>query len=475
VTEDVKLTASDGTASDYFGHSLSLSGNTALVSAYFDDDNGSASGSAYLFRDLDTASGNITEDVKLTASDGQASSWFGSAVSLSGNTALIGAVYDKNGGISTGSAYVFRDLDTASGNITENVKLTASDGVAGDRFGYSVSQSGNIALVGAVRNDENGEDSGAAYIFRDLDTAASSVTEHAKLTASDGAAGDHFGIAVSLSGNTALVGAYTDDDKGIESGSAYLFQNIDTASGNVSETVKITASDGAAYDNFGVAVSLSGDQFLISAFLGSDSYKGKSYSGSVSSVTTLDMGSTARMISGISFISQDDWIIGQHTDNNQVTLSLGDSATVTAADKSVFIGQNAGSDNNTLIIQGDLTSTNIFIGSTTGNSGNTLQLEAGSTFEVASIYLAAENTLSIAGEYTDAADLLAFLDATELKVQYGSEFFTLLTLENFSSLLKSNFNGQYTNFTVVPEPTSTALFTAILTLIGVITLRRRVG
>ena len=98
-------------------------------------------------------------------------------------------------------------------------KLTASDGAAGNNFGYSVSVSGNVAIVGAY-DDEIGTGSGSAYIYRWKGT---SWVEEQKLTASDGAEGDYFGYSVSVSGNVAIVGAYFDDDKGDASGSAYIY------------------------------------------------------------------------------------------------------------------------------------------------------------------------------------------------------------------------------------------------------------
>ncbi|HMJ06609.1 MAG TPA: FG-GAP repeat protein, partial [Chthoniobacterales bacterium] len=162
-----QLIASDGAAGDQFGRSVSFSGNSALAGAWRDN---SSQGSAYLFRNLDTASGTITQNVKLTASDGAAFDYFGYSVSLSGNSALVGAYGDGIGSNSfQGSAYLFRNLDTASGTITQNVKLTASDGAASDLFGYSVSLSGNSALAGAYGDNSY---QGSAYLFRNLDTAS---------------------------------------------------------------------------------------------------------------------------------------------------------------------------------------------------------------------------------------------------------------------------------------------------------------
>ena len=152
-----ELNASDGAAGDFFGGfggSVSLSGNTALIGAILDDDNGSQSGSAYMFRNLGTATGTINESIKLLPSDGAAGDFFG-RVSLSGNTALIGAILDDDNGSSSGSAYLFRNLGTATGTINESVKLLPSDGAAGDFFGR-VSLSGNTALIGAILDDDNG-------------------------------------------------------------------------------------------------------------------------------------------------------------------------------------------------------------------------------------------------------------------------------------------------------------------------------
>jgi len=226
VTQNAKLIASDRATFDYFGFSVSLSGSVGLVGAYGDSDAGIFSGSAYVFRNLDTATGNVTQNVKLTASDRVDSDNFGISVSLSGSIGIIG---DDGDDANRGSAYVFRNLDTASGAINQNARLIASDRATGDNFGYSVAMSGTIGLSGAYGDDDNGSESGSAYVFRNLDTATGNITQAAKLTASDGAAGDWFGRAVSQSSGIGLVGAYADDDMGSNSGSAYVFRSLDTA------------------------------------------------------------------------------------------------------------------------------------------------------------------------------------------------------------------------------------------------------
>ncbi|SNR72142.1 hypothetical protein [Puniceibacterium sediminis] len=245
-----KLTANDGATNDYFGRSVAISGTTVLVGADADDDNGADSGSAYLF---DTTTG--TQLAKLTANDGATNDYFGTSVAISGTTALVGAYGDADNGSASGSAYLF---DTTTG--TQLAKLTASDGVAYDYFGFSVAISGTTALVGAFGDDDNGSFSGSAYLF-DITTG----TQLAKLTASDAAASDYFGRSVAISGTTAIVGAYGDDDNGGNSGSAYLF-DIPTGA----QLAKLTASDGAASDSFGSSVAISGNTVLVGAYLDDD-------------------------------------------------------------------------------------------------------------------------------------------------------------------------------------------------------------
>ena len=154
-TELHKLVASDAAANDYFGYSVAISGNYAIVGAYGNDDGGTDSGSAYIFN---VSTG--TQLQKLLASDAAASDNFGYSVAISGNYAIVGAQYNDDGGANSGSAYIF---NVSTG--TQLQKLLASDAAAVDNFGYSVAISGNYAIVGAPYNDDGGNDSGSAYIF----------------------------------------------------------------------------------------------------------------------------------------------------------------------------------------------------------------------------------------------------------------------------------------------------------------------
>ncbi len=206
--ERFKLIAADGAANDQFGASVAISGTTAIVGAQNHDDAGSNSGAAYVF---DTTTG--AQLFKLTASDAAANDRFGCSVAISGTTAVVGAYQAEQAGPFSGSAYVF---DTTTG--AQLFKLTPSDAEENDRFGFAVAISGTTAIVGAGWNSDAGIASGSAYIF-DTTTGAQLF----KLTADDAATGDFFGEAVGISGNTAIVGSALDDDAGGLSGSAYLF------------------------------------------------------------------------------------------------------------------------------------------------------------------------------------------------------------------------------------------------------------
>jgi hypothetical protein len=251
--QQAKLTASDATAYDQFGVRVSLDGDTAIVGAFLDDDAGSRSGSAYVF----VRSGTIwTQQAKLTASDAAAGDYFGVWVSVDGDTAIVGAQYNDDNGTNSGSAYVFT---RSGGTWSEQAKLTASDAAAEDHFGHSVAFSGDTAIVGAQYNDDNGTNSGSAYVFT---RSGGTWSEQAKLTASDAAAEDHFGHCVSFNGDTAIVGAYANDDNGTNSGSAYVFTR---SGGTWSEQAKLIASDAAAEDYFGSSVSVDGDTAIVGA------------------------------------------------------------------------------------------------------------------------------------------------------------------------------------------------------------------
>jgi len=210
-----------------------------VVGAKGDDDNGSSSGSAYLFH-TDGAF-----EKKLTAPDGAGGDNFGLAVAVSGSSVVVGAPGDDDNGVSSGSAYLFH----TNGAFVK--KLTAPDGAGGDSFGSAVAVSGSSVVVGAVQNNAKGHRSGAAYLFN---TDGAFVK---KLAAPDGLAGDKFGFAVAVSGSFVVVGAAEDDNNGIGSASAYLFHTDGVF------VEKLAAPDGLAGDQFGYAVAVSGSSVVV--------------------------------------------------------------------------------------------------------------------------------------------------------------------------------------------------------------------
>jgi len=256
--QEAKLIASDGATEDQFGVSVSISGEYAVVGAYEDDDNGDGSGSAYVFKRTGTS---WVQEAKLFPSDVAAGDWFGFSVSISGDYAVVGAFFNDDNGSNSGSAYVFRRFGTL---WIQETKLLPSDGAASDWFGWSVSISGDYAVVGALGDDVNGSNSGSAYLFKRTGT---SWVQEAKLLPPDGAADDFFGLSVSISGDYAVVGAWYDDDNGSNSGSAYVFRRLGTL---WFQETKLLPSDGAAGDWFGNSISISGDYAVVGAFYDDD-------------------------------------------------------------------------------------------------------------------------------------------------------------------------------------------------------------
>ena len=253
-SQQAKLTASDAAANDQFGNAVAISGETVVIGAYTDGDGGDRSGSAYVF----VRAGTVwSQQAKLTASDGAAGDNFGYAVAISGETIVVGALLDDDAGSDSGSAYVFVRDGTA---WSQQVKLAASDAAGGDWFGWAVGISGEIIVVGAYGDDDAGSDSGSAYVFVREGTV---WNQQAKLTASDAASGDQFGSSVAISGETIVVGAYLDDHlSGTDHGSAYVFVRAGIVWG---EQQKLTASDATRGDWFGYAVAISGETIVVSA------------------------------------------------------------------------------------------------------------------------------------------------------------------------------------------------------------------
>jgi hypothetical protein len=260
MTETAKLT---GLGYNNFGSSVSISGNFAIVGAPWNNDQGSRSGKVYLFEKPATGWTDMTETAKLTANDGASYDYFGSNVAISGDTIVVSAFGNDDNGSGSGSAYIFEKPATGWTDMVETAKLTASDASSGDTFGNSVSIAGDSVIIGAHQDDDNGTDSGAAYIFEKPITGWTDMTETAKLTASDASSGDTFGNSVSIAEDKAIVGSINDDSNGTDSGSAYIFEKPASGWTDMVETTKVVPIDGSESDNFGRSVSISSDFAIV--------------------------------------------------------------------------------------------------------------------------------------------------------------------------------------------------------------------
>lgn len=245
-TQSQKLAPDDGTDFNYFGYSLALEGDTALIGA-------DLLGAVYVFRRSD---GTWTQSQKLTGSDEGPSDVFGYSVLVQGSTAFVGA-YGNNG--FQGAVYIFTE---SGGTWTETQKLTADDGASNTYFGYAIAVSGTNLLVGAWGSNPGGNDTqGAAYVFTESD---GTWTQTQKLVSDDGAPFDKFGHSVAIDGTRAVIGADgVDAGQGGAQGAVYIF---DESGGAWTQSQKLLASDGTHNDQLGFPVALDGTRALAGAW-----------------------------------------------------------------------------------------------------------------------------------------------------------------------------------------------------------------
>jgi FG-GAP repeat len=252
------LVASDGQTGDWFGYSVGVSGDTIVVGAYGDDAGTPNEGSVYVFaRPIRPGDRSRARKVaRLTASDASWNDQFGRSVAISGDTIVVGAYGDEG---YRGSAYVFVKPPGGWADATETAKLTASDGEGFNYFGDSVAIDGGTIVVGAPLEDVL--QSGSAYVFVEPPGGWADATETAKLTASDGEVNDNLARSVAVSGDTVVAGAPNDDVTGVSSqGSAYVFVKPPGGWLSGTETARLVASDGAAGDHFGTTIGVSGER-----------------------------------------------------------------------------------------------------------------------------------------------------------------------------------------------------------------------
>lgn len=256
IIETQRLISDDLATEDYFGNGMAVSGDYAIIGACYDDDNGSNSGSAYIFYNN---AGTWEQQQKINASDGQSNEFFALTVAISGDYAIAASLGANSYG---GKAYVFHN---DAGVWTETQILTASDPENYKLFGCSINMENDFAIIGAYGDEASGVNSGSAYVFQNV---SNNWIEVAKLTASDADENDFFGTAVAIQSDFAVVGADgNENNAGSQSGTAYIFYNN---SGTWQQSQILESSDSVVGDHFGASVSISGDRIAIGANYKSD-------------------------------------------------------------------------------------------------------------------------------------------------------------------------------------------------------------
>jgi hypothetical protein len=252
-TLKAKLAPSTGAAGDQFGYAVALEGNVAIVGAPQSDAIGSDGGAAYVFKYNGTT---WQETAKLLPSAGGPFGYFGGAVALYGTTALVGA-WDDGSGLDAGAIFAYGENN---GVWVQQAHLTASDGQTGDTFGFAVAIYGNKAFIGAPYHDSECVDSGAVYVFGRY---SGQWCEEAIILPTDKNAAQAFGSSVAVFGDMAALGSFWDDDNGDYSGSAYAYQLVDDV---WTEKFKYLPNDGLPGQLFGVATSMDGDRVVVGAY-----------------------------------------------------------------------------------------------------------------------------------------------------------------------------------------------------------------
>ncbi|HYG09813.1 MAG TPA: FG-GAP repeat protein, partial [Pyrinomonadaceae bacterium] len=258
--EEARLLADDGASQDSMGFSVSVSGDTAVVGAPADAVNSkNRQGSAYVYVRTGTT---WTQQQKLTSSDGAANDEFGYSVAVAGDTIAVGRHNTQVGSNRTrGAVYIFK---RTGATWTEQQILTANDGVEGDVFGSSLALENDTLVVGALqKNIGSNFFQGAAYVFT-RSSGGASFAQQARLTADDGGFADFFGHSVAVSGDTAIVGAVGLAGAGAAGGRGWVYVYVRSGAAWTQQQ-KLLASDGASGDAFGFSVGISGDTAIIGA------------------------------------------------------------------------------------------------------------------------------------------------------------------------------------------------------------------
>ena len=256
---ETKLVPGNGENLDHFGFKVAIDGQTLVVASDNDDTiHGVDSGSAYIYtRDA----GVWSLEAQLLPADGDPEDFYATSIGIQADTVVVGSPNDDDRGVNAGAVYVYtRD----AGIWSLESKLLAPDGESGDWLGESVAIDNNTIISGASRKAINGTNSGAAYIYTRSGTVWSS---QGALLAADGSQGDIFGASVDIEGDTAIVGAPKTDDAGANSGSVYVYTRNNAA---WAHQPKIVSDDAEPDDRFGRAIAISQGAVIVGAYFDDD-------------------------------------------------------------------------------------------------------------------------------------------------------------------------------------------------------------
>jgi len=303
-----KITALDGTEEDYFGTRVSIVQDTVLVGAMNHDySKMTDSGAAYIFKLTDN--NNWVQNTKLIHSELKPGDNFGTSVSLSNRYAIVGAPNDDESVIDTGSVYIFKKEGE---HWIFDQKIYPDDPKEGARFGISTAIFENILIVGT----RNFQESGSVYIFT---KQCNGWIQTQKILPNDPGINDVFGYSVGIFGDYMIVGSRFDDDKGTDSGSAYIFKN--TCDGWI-QVEKLLANDGKEEDYFGGSVSITDGYAIVGTWINGRNTNEENYSGAAYIFKNVDS----------------QWIQQAKLVDNQINVKAYFGCSVAISNKNAIIG-----------------------------------------------------------------------------------------------------------------------------------------